>query len=116
MAKEAMTQSLRDTLLALALQGIMTYLRAQFPFFNLPIIRNITELAVSKILALALDQTELGVYIVMIKHTTSKQAQRFEIAAYKHREAILRGSDAEIRKAREELLNAFKDLSKFGIS
>lgn len=114
MAKEEVVKPLRDTLLNIALSSIMTYLKVQFPFFNLPIIRNITELIISKILSIAFDETELGIYILMIRHTTSKEAQRFEIAVFKHKEAILRGTDEDKEKAREELLSAFRDLVKFG--
>jgi hypothetical protein len=104
---------LKSTLINIGTEGVMGFLTANVPFFALPVVRQITKIIVGKIISLAVNETELGLYFIHVDQYTKEQSDKFKEAAQKNAEAQANGSEEERRLAEEELINRARDLIRF---
>lgn len=104
-------EHVKDALISASTLGVMTYLSAQFPFFALPVVNQITELAVNKIISLAVNFTELGAYFVYVDLYTAKERADFEEAVAKKANAK---TEAEIAAANQAIIEAARKFIRIG--
>lgn len=91
----------------------MLYITTQFPFFGLPIIRLITRLAVDKVITIAINDTEFGGFVIFSKVITKEQAAEFDKHSKKNDEVQKNGTPEEKQKAKQDLINATRNLVKY---
>lgn len=92
--------------------GVLAYIYAAFPFFNLPIIKNITSLVVKKIFRIGFELGELSINYLLIDIDTSKQRKEFEKAAIRDKEVQANGSPEDKEKSRQAKMDAFRAFAK----
>jgi hypothetical protein len=91
----------------------MKKLTAKFPFVALGFVNPIASMIVSKILEIAIRETEIGAFFGFIDLRTSMQGKDFEGAAYKYKIASEGRNDEEKRIAEKNVIDAFNKLIKF---
>ena len=100
----------------LGTKGVMTYLAVQAPVFNLPILNSIVRFLVSRVISIAVNNTELGVYFIYTDQRTSAQAKAYEKAAQASAKAQADPAmtEEEKKRAEEELLACARQLVRLG--
>lgn len=94
----------------------MAYLSVQFPFLNIPVVKQLIRLVVNKILTIAIRSTELAGYFEIIDFKTGKEADDFKEVAEKHEKAKETGATKdEIEKLELAKIDAARNLIKFRV-
>lgn len=91
----------------------IAWIKTAVPFFNLPIISQLTDMVVNKIFEIGLKYTEMGAYFLLVDLTVSKQSKDFEaatIANYKIRQT---GTTEEKQNAEQDLIDKARIFIKF---
>lgn len=99
-----------DTLAEMGTEGVMAYLSVQAPFVNLPVIKQIIKAIIGKILKLAMHQTELGTYFLVVDIATAKEAKDFEKVALELETAKTKGDADEIKRLEQSKIDAARKL------
>ena len=89
------------------LKSLTDYIFKNYPGLSFPILKQLTEMAVSKILDLVFSKTELLIYMKHVDLRTSQQGRDFYQAALDNSSAQRNGTDEEKRIAKEKLINSF---------
>lgn len=114
MTKDEMVDKLSSAVIKMGTEQVLLYLTSSFPFFSLPLVSSLTGLVVGKIIEIVVQKTELSFYFMHVDSYTGQQATKFEQAAKAHDEAIQKGDPNEISKAEQDLIDAARNLIKFG--
>ena len=113
MTIDDLVEQLKGAIITIGTQSVMAFLSVNAPFFALPVIRQITEFAVNKIISLAIKETEIGAFFAYVDIYTKAQVKAFEEAAIRNKIAQESGTDEEKKKAEEAFIAAARDLIKF---
>lgn len=88
----------------------MTYLSVQFPFFNIPVVKQITRFIVRKIISIIINKTELGLTMIHnILHTTA-QGKDFIQSVHNYAEVVKHGTPEEIEAAKKDKIDKARNL------
>lgn len=100
----------------LGTKGVMSYLAVQAPVFNLPILNAVIRFLVSRVISIAVNNTELGIYFIYTDQRTSAQAKAYEKAAQENAKAKADPAvtEEEKKRAEEELLARARELIRLG--
>lgn len=107
-------ESLKSALIKLGTEQALQYLVTKFPFFGLPIVYQLASFFITKLLAVVITETELGLHFVYFDNYTREQADKFETAAKAHADAVTKGDQDAIKAKERELIDAARDLIKYG--
>lgn len=91
----------------------MEYIQLHVPFLRLPVIREIAEWLVGKIIEILVNKTELGLFFIYVDSITDEQRRKLNEAATKNKEAQASGSEDDRRLAEAELIAAARNLLRF---
>lgn len=105
MTTQELVDQFKSTLISIGTKGVMTYLQAQIPFFNLPIVKFFTEMVVNKIVSIIVNYTELGIYFIHIDLKTAAQSQEFQEAAKINKELPSEESKQKLIEAARKLIS-----------
>lgn len=115
--RDAYVEFLKSTALAMGKKAVLTLLIPQLPKiltsgFLGAIFSPLLGFVVSKVLEIAIRETEIGMFFLYIDLRTSMQGRDFEKAARANLEKQKTGSPEEKAKAEKELIDAFKAFVK----
>lgn len=91
----------------------VAWLKTTFPFFNFPVISQLTDLFVQKVYEIGFKFTEMGVYFLRVDLGVSKQSREFEQSALHNYEIKKIGTKEEIRDAEKNLIDKARIFIKF---
>lgn len=86
MNTEDLLESFKDSVIKLGVDAVCTYLYAQLPFLNLPVVKQITRMIVNVVIETLVKYTEIGLYFAYVDIAVAKQAADYREAALKHKE------------------------------
>lgn len=112
MTKDELLHELTEAGIEALSTGILAYVYANFPFFSLPIIKNITSLTVTKIIRIGFELGELNINYLLINESVTKEQKAFENAAIHDKEVQINGSVDEKEASRKAKMDAFKAFAK----
>jgi hypothetical protein len=101
---------IKQAALMIGKKSVMTALANQVPFFALPIVNKITSLLVEKILDLAIDKGEMGIFFLFIDIRGSVEGQQFEQAMEANEIAQSIGTEKEKQDAENNVVIALRRL------
>jgi|LakMenE01Jun11ns_1017448.scaffolds.fasta_scaffold9953450_5 hypothetical protein len=114
MSREAYIAALRESALLLAKRLTMQYIVGRFPFVGLAFPNAIVGLVVGKVLEIALQKTELGLFFAYVDVRTSRQGREFEASMSAYLMAQKGGYGPEAKRlAEDRLINSFESFVRF---
>lgn len=105
-SREAAVQRTKAVLKTLLQTGIVAASSAMYPFFNLPVIRQVWSFIVGKIAEYMVDKGEFAAFAYMIDERASAQTKDFFDAALGLSDAQKKGDKDAIRVAENKLIRA----------
>lgn len=111
--RQAYVDSMKAAFVKAGTDAIMGYLIAEVPFLESPVIKQVVEHFVQKIVQLLVDKGETAAFFAYIDMRGAQQGEDFSVAADKYRVALAKGDANEIKKAEKELEDSFRALVKF---
>jgi hypothetical protein len=104
---------IKSVVFTMSTKSISAFIKAQIPFFNLPIISNILDMVIKQIMGIAIDKTELGAFFLYINFHVNAQGKDFLDAARKNAIIQQSGTPEEKANAEKNLINSARAFIKF---
>lgn len=101
---------LKETVLKQTLETTLNIIFAKIPFLAWGPIGPLVSLAVKHVLKIAINQTEMAIYMKFIDMRVSNQGKAYNKAMEEHHRAQKEGTDEEKRIAEENLKSTFTNL------
>lgn len=108
MSREDDVALIKQTALDLGRRVVLTYLAAQVPIFANYFLRWLADLIISKVLSVAINQTEFGVFFLYVDLRVNSQGKSFEEAA----RAWFNAKPEEKAKYEKDYLDKFYAIAK----
>lgn len=109
---------LKSAALTAAKKSVMKFLAAELPSVLTTgligsILTPVLGFIAGKVLEIAIEKTELGLFFLYIDLRTSAQGREFEKAMKRNLEAQKGGNQEEMKNAEAQLIDSFRKLAKF---
>lgn len=117
MNRQEYVDLIKSATLGAAKQGVLDYISAKLPSLFTGLIGKIATpilgFFVGKILSIAIEKTELGIFFLYTDFRVTAQGRDFEAYALANLNVRKNGTPEEIKNAEINLINAFRNFAKF---
>lgn len=113
MNRDEYVETIKATALQMGSKLVMSWLVARAPFLALRVVNPVVGYVVSKILEIAIRETEFGAFYLYIDFRTSKQGRDFFESALKNQEIQNSGTPEEKANAEANLMARFRAFVRF---
>jgi hypothetical protein len=106
---------IKDTFSTVGIRAATSFIAANFPFTQLPVIRHITQFFIRMVIKGMVDAGEMAAFFMYVDFRVSDQKSEFEKAAIEYRRIKQIGTKEEIANAEEILFSKFVAFARLSV-